>query len=280
MIRNNRLKLCSLNCNSLRKTNNPGARSSLMQFLCQQQPHLLTLQETNAANSDIEKSFHQQLLATSSIWTPHCGLVSFSSDIKLTQIPIDLGDNSQRVIFTSIQSKVASFQEFYVLVIYAPATSSTTVRREFYTQLLATPIFSPNNPQYLDRLIVAGDFNYNCYLQRHRSHAPLTWHTMLQTRFVDCITEVGEPQPLPTFCRGDLYHSTIDFIFASYTLRTFPLQASVQHLSSDWSDHALLSAYVHLGTSPSGKGYWRGNPNYTYYKEFHQQFATHLSTIS
>ena len=170
MIHNNRLKLWSLNCNSLRKTHSVAARSSLMRYLRQQQPHLLSLQETHAINTTTEHAFHQQLLAHSSLWTWYCGLISSSLDITLTHTQIDLGDFRERIILAHATSTISSFQDFHILVIYAPATSSIRVCWSFFHALLQSSVFSLS-ADFMERLIISGDFDYNCYnsAERHLS---------------------------------------------------------------------------------------------------------------
>lgn len=112
MSHNTFLNICSLNCNSLRKTHQPSARASLIRCLRLQAPHLIALQETHATTDDITKSFDIQFCAHSSIWTPHCGLVSLSTDLTLTRITLDLGQYTDRIIFAEINSRNSTFMPF------------------------------------------------------------------------------------------------------------------------------------------------------------------------
>ncbi|KAI7849153.1 hypothetical protein BDC45DRAFT_540328 [Circinella umbellata] len=105
------------------------------------------------------------------------------------------------------------------------------------------------------------DFNYDYIKATHQNKAPPDWHVMLQSRFTDCITDINNNSPpFPTFRRGQQYCSTLDFIFASHSLRAFLSQALVHRLHHLWSDHAPLLSAIHLGIIPRGKGFWRSNP--------------------
>ncbi|ORY95211.1 hypothetical protein BCR43DRAFT_515351 [Syncephalastrum racemosum] len=150
-----------------------------------------------------------------------------------------------------------TFAPFYVLNIYAPATSPR-LRRRFYATLLASPIFaSPPSEDYHTRLIIGGDFNYN-YHDRSRSvNAPAAWHSMLAEAFTD------------------LHHRHHHIL----TFAHVQTDAEVQYLERSWTDHALLSFHLDINNHTFGKGYWRGNPTFTRLKEFRRAFAQHLSHI-
>ncbi|KAG2216485.1 hypothetical protein INT45_001811 [Circinella minor] len=209
---------------SLQKTHNSEARSSLIRYLRQQQPQLLALQEINANTNDISQLFNLQ------------------------------------------------FQP-------SATTSSLRERHQFFEYLQSSLIFTNTTLPYTDRLIIAGDFNYNCYSTEHHNHISTSWCAMLNTNFIDCINDTMAQPPLPTYRHGDTYFSTLDFIFASRSLRPLISRATVQNICKAWSDHSILSSFINMGDSPRGKSYWRGNPSFTQIKEFRQELAQHLSKI-
>ncbi|KAG2221555.1 hypothetical protein INT45_002569 [Circinella minor] len=170
MTSNNILKICSLNCNSLRKTHNSEARSSLIRYLRQQQPQLLALQETNANTNDI-------------------------------------------------------------------TTSSLHERHQFFEHLQSSPIFTNTTLPYTDRRIIAGDFNYNYYSTEHHNRIPTSWRDMLNTNFIDCINDTVAQPSLPTYRHGDTYFSTLDFTFASRSLRPLTSRATIKEFRQELMQH-------------------------------------------
>lgn len=283
MIKDNILNLSSLNCNSLRKITNTSARDSLIRYLRQHpsSPHIITLQETNAIDHDTTTTFNMLFRSQQSLWSHHCGIVSLDSDLSFQRISIDLNnsDFNKRFIFTKVSSHNQTFASFFLLTLYAPA-SSTTQRRLFYTALLDSPIFTSIDPHYTDRLIITGDFNFNVYQQQStRDRISHRWVSQLQLNFVDCITDTSSSLSLPTYRTGVSFHSTLDFIFASRSFHSFILHGDVEFVSRTWTDHALLSARIQLGSPSTGKGYWRGNPNFSYIPEFRQELVMMLNNL-
>lgn len=284
MLKDNILNLSSLNCNSLRKRTNPSSRYSLIRFLKHHPSHLhlIALQETNAIDQTTITSFDMSFQSQQSLWTQHCGLVALDADLNLQHIPIDLSTNNHdfasRFIFVKVSSRDHLFAPFYLLNVYAPA-SSATLRRSFFTQLLDSPIFNSTTPAYCDRLIITGDFNFNMHHHLSSESAPLQWIAQLQHNFIDCITDTSTSLALPTYRHGASYHNTLDFIFASRSFHSFIHEGSVEFVSRDWTDHALVSARIQLSPSHTGKGYWRGNPSFSRIPEFRQELASMLTDL-
>ncbi|KAI8643222.1 hypothetical protein BD408DRAFT_320313, partial [Parasitella parasitica] len=54
--------------------------------------------------------------------------------------------------------------------------------------------------------------------------------------------------------------STIDFIYAGYTLQHLLSDANMGHILPSWSDHAILEVNFNIGKSKLGEGLWKGNP--------------------
>ncbi|KAI9315584.1 hypothetical protein BX666DRAFT_1837758, partial [Dichotomocladium elegans] len=116
----------------------------------------IALQETHASSLDIINNFNTRFQTQSALWTPSCGLVALSSSYTLTRIPIPEAD---RALLTRVDHTAGRCDAFFVLVLYAPA-SSPSARHRFFSDLLTFLPFS-GNESILDRLIIAGDFNYD-----------------------------------------------------------------------------------------------------------------------
>ncbi|KAI7849370.1 hypothetical protein BDC45DRAFT_448778, partial [Circinella umbellata] len=99
---------------------------------------------------------HNTFYATQSYWTNHCGIVALSTDINITQLKV-LNDDCH--IFVRVKHTQNDFQPFFILTLYAPATSPKH-RQLFYNNLYHSTIFDHNQP-YHQCLIITGDFNYS-----------------------------------------------------------------------------------------------------------------------
>ncbi|KAI9494664.1 Endonuclease/exonuclease/phosphatase, partial [Zychaea mexicana] len=270
----NDISILSINARGLlqKNKNTKNNKSQLIRYLREQQPHIITLQETHAHDDDVQERLHQQFCATQSFWTKDCGIVSLCPDIQLTRINI-LDDS--RHILVRVEHKQNSFAPFYTITIYAPS-SSHTARRRFFATLYNSPIFNNQHP-YRQRLVLTGDFNYSYRRADYRPNAPTDWHTLLQEEFTNCLNPSADEVPYPTFRRGDSTMSTIDYIFASPVFTNTVKAREVSYVASSWTDHALLSTTLHLGPSSTGKGCWRGNPLILGYKDFRKQLARRIT---
>ncbi|KAG0819264.1 hypothetical protein G6F16_012464 [Rhizopus arrhizus] len=86
------------------------------------------------------------------------GLLCFDPQYFLTRIP--LPEDSQ-CILAQVSHVTGNMAPFHILVIYAPA-SSHRARLEFFNTLLTFRQLSPLDPlSCIDRMIIAGDFNYS-----------------------------------------------------------------------------------------------------------------------
>ncbi|KAI9484633.1 hypothetical protein BDB00DRAFT_878597 [Zychaea mexicana] len=148
------------------------------------------------------------------------------------------------------------------ITIYAPATSPTQ-QRQFFTSLYNSTIFNQQHP-YPERLILSGDFNFSHQCSGYHLNALSAWFTMLHQHVINCINHDPQETLQPTFRR-----------VVQNMLKT----REVLYVASSWSDHALLSATFNLGPSPTGKGYWRGNPLILASKDFRHQLATQLTAF-
>ncbi|KAI9337344.1 Endonuclease/exonuclease/phosphatase, partial [Pilaira anomala] len=258
------LKVGSLNCRGLTKTAAPSTRSHFIRYLKDRGLDLLALQETHASTTEIKEMFHIQFQASSSIWSSHCGLVSFSSDILFSNSFIS---PCERVISTTVSHTSDLFLPLTVSVVYFPA--SRAERYTFLTDIQQKyPLIFPSSPT---RTILLGDFNYTYghSLSTTRSRqAPSHWLAYTDNHFVDGITPSGT-FPSNTFQRG-VSQSCIDYIFISTDLFSsidFD-DCSTTFIQPIWSDHFLLTTHLRLhqptGTDSTaksvGKGLWRAHP--------------------
>ncbi|KAG1271104.1 hypothetical protein G6F66_013654 [Rhizopus arrhizus] len=163
-----RLTFGTLNCRGLVKTANTSVRNHFIRYLRSQPLDVLALQATHAKTPELQNLFHTQFEANDSLWSPHCGLVSFSKHISFGNSSISA---CGRVITTTITHTSHLFAPVTVTVLYAPANA--TARRSFLMHLLMKPHrLLPADPS---RHIVLGDFNYSYSSVSHSIRAPTSW---------------------------------------------------------------------------------------------------------
>ncbi|OAD75662.1 hypothetical protein PHYBLDRAFT_166891 [Phycomyces blakesleeanus NRRL 1555(-)] len=185
------IKIGTMNCRGLPKVGHPESRSFFIRHLRSQGIDILALQETHASSSMLQSTFDQQFRSSSSLWSPHCGVVCLSPHIIFTD---PLFSPCGRCITTTITHVDNNFSPFRIGVIYAPA--SQTSRYHFLASLLSTPDLIPPNPS---NFILLGDFNYAIH-----SHyalgccAPADRLQFIDTNMTDCITPHGQ-HPQSTF---------------------------------------------------------------------------------
>ncbi|KAL9536500.1 hypothetical protein MBANPS3_012607, partial [Mucor bainieri] len=180
------LRVGTLNCRGLTKTAASSVRQQFIRYLRTCPLDLLALQETHAASTTIQDQFHLQFQAKSSIWSQHCGLVTFSPDISFSNTIVSI---CGRIISTTISHASHAFEPFFMTVVYFPAARSE--RNRFLSTILTdfASVFS-SSPS---RSIILGDFNYtysNASSSRNRQ-APAPWLQYLDDHFVSGITAPG-----------------------------------------------------------------------------------------
>jgi hypothetical protein len=78
-------KTGTLNCHSLcPKLTDPTINAELICHLHTKKFDILALQETHAKTPELESLFHTQFQASNSIWSPRCGIVSFSPALSFS----------------------------------------------------------------------------------------------------------------------------------------------------------------------------------------------------
>ncbi|KAI9003752.1 hypothetical protein CLU79DRAFT_714308, partial [Phycomyces nitens] len=156
-------------------------------------------------------------------------------------------------ILAKVTHVSSSFDPFYVLVLYAPATPAA--RHAFYTDLHSFSAL--HNLTIWDQLFIFGDFNFSFLQPTSLRTAPVSWQQYLGSFFVNCETSL-DSTPLPTFSRRSST-STIDYIFAPYSMSSSITNHDVQFISPLWTDHALLQTTISLGISEKGRGLWHAH---------------------
>ena len=277
MINNLQFKYASLNSNSLVKAGHPQTQSSYLRYLRLQQFHIISLQETHAKPPNITP-IELQLQAQQYLWTYYCGIASFSSDYILTKIATNHIYDSERYILCKVHHPHNFFEPFFILNLYAPASSANRPRQEFF-QSIYTMLSTLSDTLDIERLIISGDFNYD--YERDIDKAPrivktsLEWIGYLDQHFHNCLLH-NNMNTIPTYQHA---LSTIDYIFAGSALRNLVKDASVGFIPNSWSDHAILEVSFKLGTSKLGPGLWRGNPAYANNLDFQHQLEQKINTL-
>ncbi|CEP13076.1 hypothetical protein, partial, partial [Parasitella parasitica] len=254
---------------------------------------LLCIQKSHAI-SDVQDRLNMQLQASSSLWTPHCGIVSFNPLISLHSLDIDI---EQRILACTVTHANALFPPITLVNIYAPATYSHRVR--FFQQLLDIPIFNSMSasqdaapePDNTTPMLILGDFNYHAaaYINdstlftndtslASSSNAQRSWAHFINSRFFECTHSRGKGPLLPTFRRGST-QSTIDYIYASPFLYQHLHSSKIDFMSSSWTDHALLRTCFIFSSDRQGPGLWRANPHLARNQFFIDQLYSELDAF-
>ncbi|KAG0868322.1 hypothetical protein G6F15_012199 [Rhizopus arrhizus] len=232
----------------------------------------MTFQETHVSDNTLS-IIDTQFQARYSLWTRHCGIVSFSPSFIFSD---NLVPENDRIILTKVKHPYNAFEPFWLLVLYAPATSGQQ-RQQFFDNVLEL-LHNQDLDINLDRLFITGDFNYS-YLRPHlSSQTSLQWVSFLNDHFYNALMN-DDLHEIPTFRRNEITYSTIDYIFVNQAFRTQVIESNLHKLDVSWTDHSLLSVTCCLGPSPSGPGLWRGNPLLARKPAYQQYLRQHLDDI-
>ncbi|KAG1039064.1 hypothetical protein G6F43_012587 [Rhizopus delemar] len=249
-----------LNGNSLFKVSSPTSRKHLILYIRSKPPTFVALQEIDNSGSNIHhlQLLHQQFFSHQSFWTRCCGLLCFGPQYTLTHIPLP---------------EDAHF-------VYAPA--SPRDRLEFFDSLLSyRQISLYDSNSCIDRIVIAGDFNYSLpsLLLTNRASPPPRCLHFLQCHFQNVMVDLRSLDT-PTFRRGPCTQSTIDFIYVSIDMSVNYVDANVEFLNASWTDHALLQVTLKADfLFDTGPDIWRANPLYVDIKGYRQQLAIMLNVL-
>lgn len=129
-----RLNFASLNANSIIKNNKKQIQSNYIRYLRSRNFSILCLQESHADSDTKITSLNMQFQSVQAHWTKHLGIMSFSADFQVNLIETQHLYNSNRYQLCQVSHPHNFYDKFYILNLYAPA-SSTRERREFFHQL-------------------------------------------------------------------------------------------------------------------------------------------------
>ncbi|KAG1506717.1 hypothetical protein G6F52_011815 [Rhizopus delemar] len=262
------------------KVSNPSSRHHLIRYIRSRSPSFVALQEIDNCGASLphQNILHQQFCCQQSLWTKYCGLLCFDPQFTISRIPLP---EDSRCILAQVDHIDGHMEPFHILVVYAPASSSKA-RAEFFESILNFRQLSPlDTISCVDRLIIAGDFNYSISTasSTRNSRPPQQWVHFLQCHFRNVMSDLRS-LVTPTFRRGELSHSTIDYIYMSLDLAINYVDADVEFLNPHWTDHALLTLVFKPDLpTPSGPGLWRANPTYKFISPapHHRYYGTWLS---
>lgn len=274
-------QFASLNANSIIKTNNPQTQKSYIRYLRSLNFDILCLQESHTSTDEKINSAKMHFQYETAFWTPHVGIISFSPKYQLHLVDTSDTFNSSRYQLCRVTHPHKAFVDFFILNVYAPAQPARE-RRLFFDRLYQMLQQLNTNSIDLNRLIIAGDFNYSLARSDTLSSATSAdWLVYLECNFTNIMTLSEEVSDVPTFYRetvnGGIW-SSIDYIYASEALRNFFSNSQITRLHHTWSDHSILSTYINVGPSPTGPGLWRGNPAYATHARLQQQLARQLTS--
>ncbi|KAG2194343.1 hypothetical protein INT47_011510 [Mucor saturninus] len=265
------IRIATLNCRSLVKTNEPSRRQDFIRFLRKQNPPLdiITLQETHASTTELKLLLDNLFQTKQTVWSKQCGIVCFNPSLQLTPdfITID-----QRVIKCTITHVQRTFDPLTVVTIYAPAQLAE--RQQFFSGIIEMPFLRSSDniypvdlpsstPRLPTRTIITGDFNFSLSAvsnplsgTRALANHQVRWNQELQANFRNCLDSATIS---PTFRRGQQM-STIDYIYSTTDLFSDKIKSNVEFISPTWTDHALLTFSFKCSFTHLGKGLWRANP--------------------
>ncbi|KAI7889501.1 uncharacterized protein EV154DRAFT_565327 [Mucor mucedo] len=247
-----KLKIGSINCRSLASTSDPITRRKFTRYLRSLKYDLLNFQEVRTEDNNVIESLNMELQAKDSIWTQHVGIC--------------------------ITSTTTLSRYTYLLNDYAP--SQPGPKKQFYSDTIGLPLFKDETDEI---------FNYHHYTtyRSSNSHCPhpiRSWKQTLNQHLYDCINsdDITETYSVAnlhiTFSRGNS-RTTIDYIFASLSIKASMTKSGVDFINTDWTDHALISIDLVLVSKKHGKGIYRANPALAKNKRFVEQLSTLLQEL-
>ncbi|KAI7846812.1 hypothetical protein BDC45DRAFT_576609 [Circinella umbellata] len=138
-------------------------------------------------------------------------------------------------------------------------TGKARLRPQFFSSLLRLPCFI----DFSGNSIIVGDFNL--HLSNTLPIGIQPWTQFLLDHCTNCLYPNERPGVLsphraaPTYTSSS-HQTTIDYIFTASTNISNIIQRNQLWLSSNWTDHDLLSIDLLLNNVEIGPGTWRFNP--------------------
>ncbi|KAG1062722.1 hypothetical protein G6F41_011326 [Rhizopus arrhizus] len=199
--------------------------------------------------------------AHQTLWTKYCGIINLSQSQNMELIQ---QSDDQRFLLVKLTWSDESIQPNFILNLYAPASNAAD-RNVFFSSVIHQLNSLDSSNTIIQNLFIAGDFNFSfdnkSYHNTRRSNVPQHFLRFMLSQFEDCINHVEDGISYrPTFRRADS-STCIDYIFANKSIHNNCNNGNVEYMNKEWTDHALLSINFTVGTSSTGKGLWRANPN-------------------
>ncbi|KAI8636270.1 hypothetical protein BD408DRAFT_438068 [Parasitella parasitica] len=223
------LRVGTLNCRGLTKTAASSTRRHFIRYLRTCSLALLALQETHASITSTQDQFHLQFQAKSSIWSKHCGLVSFYSGISFSNTIVSI---CGRIISTTISHASPAFEPFSITVVYFPASRSecicflSTILTDFHS------VFSSSSSHSIIRGATPSVTFQRGSSQSCNDHIFLPSDLSLSVQYEHCRTSVIQPP-------------WSDYFLLSCQLRLYPAADASFTLSvgkGSWRAHPLLAS--------------------------------------
>ncbi|ORE10511.1 hypothetical protein BCV72DRAFT_313794, partial [Rhizopus microsporus var. microsporus] len=177
----------------------------LIRYIYLKQPTFVTLQEVDNSQNPLDhfSTLHKQFCSSQSFWNLYCGIVSLDNQFHLEQISLP---EDFHYILTRVSHVDQEVSPFFILVLHDPA-SLPRERISFFSSLLNFAQFSQYSDQScIERLIIAGDFNYdasNISLRSSSSQFGLhQWNHFLCCHFSNVMSNLHQLNT-PTFHRRD-----------------------------------------------------------------------------
>ena len=275
------IKFGSLNCRYLLKLNNPQLSDSFIRYLRSQKCDIFAFQETNIPSlnfSDRTSMLDLKFQCKESIWTSKCGLLNFNNNIHMEMI--HKSDDGRFILAKLTVPSEPNLLPLYVLNIYAPADTVPN-KTAFYNNLMAYLKSLHNYSDILDRLILAGDFNFQYDLRlpgNFRYKQPTSFVRFTDTFLHDCNNNYSDPffETLPTFRRGPVI-KTLDYIMVGRQLKDLYFNNNIEYIPNEWTDHDLMTVNFKIQLTNTGKGLWRANPNLVQHKSYVKKINSGIS---
>jgi hypothetical protein len=251
------LTVASLNVRGLL---NKQKRSNILRYLRNHKASICCIQETHAQAEHTEL-FHKQSLAVKSFWTPYVAILSFSTDIIMSNMQVI----NERVITVEIYPTIPqtwNVEKIVLVAIYAPSTQRD--RRSFYQQLTdALADIDTTVP-----MIITGDFNLD--FQRRESRSQHIRHLLTYASTVE--------NNIPTFHRGK-HHSIIDHALlnpqAKHKMNNFHVTPSPPSLT----DHSMITIGLDVASIKQGPGWWKLNTSILKETKYKKEITDFLNFI-
>ena len=272
------VKIATLNCRGLKKSENTKKRQQFIRYLRTLGYDILVLQETHASDNITIDLLNKQFNSSSSLWTQHCGIISLSHNFTIKTISEGI-DGGRYILATihltrDLQDSSITPPIATILNIYGRSALPSD-RSAFYSELLNIPTIKDTITITNNNTFIMGDFNYQ-YKNRRADGtllcAPVEWTNLLDDYFIDIFGDEKQ----------NTWHSgrnsgVLDYVFCSSNSHHYVTSISQHYLSPEWTDHELLGfSFQYQDSTGRGPGIWKANPFLARSKDFRKALAEFL----